>query len=538
MAEPNTSTDIPELAALRAQPKAFSVPAPKELTGLSTEMGRGVPGVPVDYQKAAKELKTPAQVSQTEAGVLQRQSQLDRDIEIARQAKEQYQAESEASIATQRREAQQKIQQDLEAVRTAFPRPQMHPTKDNIQSLSTLFGLIGVIGMAVGGSGKMSATGALNAMGGMMKGWQQGRADLWKKEMQEFDKEMARIKAILEDAYKDAEKAEKALVTNTDEARALAQQAQAKLGGQVSKQILERQGIIPWKEYLGNVLKKDLVKAQELAFKEKEFGATQEYRKSQLDLEKEKIQKAEERDEAKERAKLIESVLERQRGTTGQTPAQFNQMIMQPGGQTAIVVSNVIGRQVGPKDATDFDGKTQYIHGLKTLADVAKDAKVSGVLQNVFASLNKFTFSDPDGTQSVNQNTFQQSVEDNLKDAGISDTAIVQQKLALDAVFQGIRAKTNRNNAPLREFQVLSDVLKPGSVGKDAYQTILANEGRVTREALPWVTDKDFNKYYEFKYKKPSPFGESSKSSEPKQSGTFDAEKEARYQKWLKEHPK
>ena len=285
-------------------------------------------------------------------------------------------------------------------------------------------------------------------------------------------------------------------------------------------------------------MKKDLVKAQELAFKEKEFGATQEYRKSQLDLEKEKIQKAEERDEAKERAKLIESVLERQRGTAGQTPAQFNQMIMQPGGQTAIVVSNVIGRQVGPKDATDFDGKTQYIHGLKTLADVAKDAKVSGVLQNVFASLNKFTFSDPDGTQSVNQNTFQQSVEDNLKDAGISDTAIVQQKLALDAVFQGIRAKTNRNNAPLREFQVLSDVLKPGSVGKDAYQTILANEGRVTREALPWVTDKDFNKYYEFKYKKPSPFGESSKSSEPKQSGTFDAEKEARYQKWLKEHPK
>jgi len=289
MATPETPDIVPELAELRKPVKAFSVPAPKELTGLSTEMGRGVPGVPLDYQKTAKELKTPAQVSQAEAGMLQRQSQIDRDIEIARQAKEQYQAESEASIATQRREAQQKIQQDLEAVRTAFPRPQMHPTKDNIQSLSTLFGLIGVIGMAVGGSGKMSATGALNSMAGMMKGWQQGRADLWKKEMQEFDKEMARIKAILEDAYKDAEKAEKALITNTDEARALAQQAQAKLGGQVSKQILERQGIIPWKEYLGSVLKKDLVKAQELAFKEKEFGATQEYRRQQLELEREKI---------------------------------------------------------------------------------------------------------------------------------------------------------------------------------------------------------------------------------------------------------
>jgi hypothetical protein len=186
---------------------------------------------------------------------------------------------------------------------------------------------------------------------------------------------------------------------------------------------------------------------------------------------------------------------------------------MQPGGQTAIVVSNVLKRPVGPKDATDFDGKTQYIHGLKTLSDVSKDAKVSGVLQNLFASLNKYTFTEPDGTQSVNQNAFQQSVEENLKDAGVSDTAIVEQKLALDTVFQGIRAKTNRNNAPLREFQVLSDVLKPGSVGRSAYQTILANEARVTREALPWIEDKDFDKYYEFKYKKSSPFGATDKTS-------------------------
>ena len=45
MAE-QTSDIIPELAELRAPPKAFNVPAPKELTGLSTQMGSGVPGVP------------------------------------------------------------------------------------------------------------------------------------------------------------------------------------------------------------------------------------------------------------------------------------------------------------------------------------------------------------------------------------------------------------------------------------------------------------------------------------------------------------
>jgi hypothetical protein len=51
-----------------------------------------------------------------------------------------------------------------------------------------LFGLIGVIGASLGGAGKMSATTSLNAMGGMMKGWQEGRADLFKREKETFDK--------------------------------------------------------------------------------------------------------------------------------------------------------------------------------------------------------------------------------------------------------------------------------------------------------------------------------------------------------------
>ena len=287
MAE-QTPDIIPELEALRTPPKAFSVPAPKELTGLSTEMGRGVPGVPTDYVAAREKFKKPTDVSTEQARMLQQQGQLEQDIGMATQAKEQYIAEAKADIATQERQAAQKIEADLDATRKKFPYPEFHPTKDNIQSLSTLFGLIGVIGASLGGAGKMSATTSLNAMGGMMKGWQQGRSDLWKKEKEEFDKGMLKVKAILEDSYKDADRAMKTLAYNRQEAEALATQSAAKLGGQVGKQILAKQGVERYFTFLDGV-KKDLTEAEKRAFEQSKFAAEQKQRERQFELQERRL---------------------------------------------------------------------------------------------------------------------------------------------------------------------------------------------------------------------------------------------------------
>jgi hypothetical protein len=293
MAE-QTPTDIPELAALRAQPKAFSVPAPKELTGLSTQMGAGVPGVPEDFVAARAKFKKPTDVSTEQARMLQQQGKLEQDIGMAQQAVKQYEAESAASIATQQREAAQRVEANLDAVRAKLPYKEFHPTKDNIESLSTLFGLIGVIGASLGGVGKMSATTSLNAMGGMMKGWQQGRADLWKKEKEEFDKGMQQVKAVLEDAYKDADRAMKTLAYNRQEAEALAAQSAAKLGGQVGKQILAKQGVERYFTFLDGV-KKDLTEAEKRAFEQSKFAAEQERAKRQFELQERRLDLQEER---------------------------------------------------------------------------------------------------------------------------------------------------------------------------------------------------------------------------------------------------
>ena len=277
--------------ALTQQPKAFTLPPPPELGGINTQVGgvQGVPfSLPTDYAAERKKFKSPADVSAREAQLLQRQDQLNREIGAAEQASKQYLADAKASTATQMREQSQQIEAGLDETRKKFPYPEFHPTKDNIQDIATLFSVIGMIGIAMGGNGKQSAMMSLNAMSGMMKGWQQGRADLWKKEKEEFDKNMQRTKALLEDAYRDADRAYKALAYNRDEANALAEQSAAKLGGQVGKQILERQGIEQYFKFIDGV-KKDLYTQEERAFQRSKFAAEQKQRERQFNLQERRL---------------------------------------------------------------------------------------------------------------------------------------------------------------------------------------------------------------------------------------------------------
>ena len=71
--------------------------------------------------------------------------------------------------------------------------PEFAPTKENAQSLGELFSLVATMGVMLGGGGKMAAQGAMDAMGGMLKGWQSGRKDLYERQLKEYDKETKRI---------------------------------------------------------------------------------------------------------------------------------------------------------------------------------------------------------------------------------------------------------------------------------------------------------------------------------------------------------
>jgi tetratricopeptide (TPR) repeat protein len=111
-----------------------------------------------------------------------------------------------------------------------FPFPEFHPTKDNAESLAGLFSVVSTIGIMLGSSGKQSGLNAMNAMTGMMSGWQKGRADLFKREKEEFDKEFNRIKTIHEDLRKDLEDYMKLLPYDKEAAMYKAAEISAKTG--------------------------------------------------------------------------------------------------------------------------------------------------------------------------------------------------------------------------------------------------------------------------------------------------------------------
>lgn len=104
------------------------------------------------------------------------------------------------------------------------PAPEFKPTQDNMMDIGGLFSLVATMGIALGGSGKLSSMNALNAMGGMLKGYQAGRKDLFTKEQAIFDKETARIKEVNDRLIKNLEQYQKLRVTDKEAALIKAQE--------------------------------------------------------------------------------------------------------------------------------------------------------------------------------------------------------------------------------------------------------------------------------------------------------------------------
>jgi len=117
------------------------------------------------------------------------------------------------------------------------PVPEFKPSQDNAFDLGAIFSMIGTMGVALGGSGKLSGLNALNAMGGMLKGYQQGRKDLFTKEQATFDKEMASMKAHNDALLKDLEQYQKLRVTDKEAALLKAGEITAKNPGVIAKLI-------------------------------------------------------------------------------------------------------------------------------------------------------------------------------------------------------------------------------------------------------------------------------------------------------------
>ena len=144
-----------------------------------------------------------------------------------------------ATEAGEKRKALEKISAEDKAFtqsveKQQLPPPEFKPTQDNAMELGGLFSIIATMGVALGGGGKLSSMNALNAMGGMLKGWQSGRKDLFEKEQKIFDKEVSRIKDINDRLLKKLDQYQKLRVTDKEAALLLAQEISAENPGVIA----------------------------------------------------------------------------------------------------------------------------------------------------------------------------------------------------------------------------------------------------------------------------------------------------------------
>jgi len=132
--------------------------------------------------------------------------------------------------------------QAMKKKREEFGNFKFVPTKENADDLATLFSLVSVIGMAIGGGGKQNAQQAMSAMNGMLEGHQKGRADLYKQQQIEFDKNFKAMQAAVESAEKEYEEAVRMNMVDKEAGEIARKMALAKLHSPMLKAMEDRLG--------------------------------------------------------------------------------------------------------------------------------------------------------------------------------------------------------------------------------------------------------------------------------------------------------
>ena len=179
---------------------------------------------------------------------LQRKAELQKGITAAEgdEAKaKQTQAETlqtgkmaaQESFGAAEKGAMQGYQQKLEEQ----PLPAFVPTKDNAQDLAGLFSLVSIIGMI---AGKSNGQMAMQAMNGMLEGYQKGRADLYKKEATEFDKNFKAMLSKHAEFRKEMEDAIKLATTDKEAGMQAAELAAAKAGSSIVQAQLRKGDLV------------------------------------------------------------------------------------------------------------------------------------------------------------------------------------------------------------------------------------------------------------------------------------------------------
>lgn len=220
-----------------------------------------------------------------------RQARTELMNQIDAETAEEKRLESERTVAREEeklrlRQEEARLAQDsperqaLKTAREELKNAAFIPTKTTVKNVAELFSLMGIVGMAIGGDGKASAFNAMSAMNGMMQGYQKGRADLYKRERDIFEKNLKALQGKVTILQSELQEALQTYKTNRELGEQQAEIAFAKAGSDIGAQALKKQGLVRAVEYVDGVVKdtstlvtmanKQVERAEDIAFKERQ----------------------------------------------------------------------------------------------------------------------------------------------------------------------------------------------------------------------------------------------------------------------------
>lgn len=318
--------------------------------------------------------------------------------------------------------------------------PEFKPTPQSKEDLMGLFGILGAIGAMAGGKSYGSALGAMNAMGGMLNGYQEGRKDLFDREKAEFDKHLQSIKAHNDQITQAFNTAMKMAPYNLSGAKAKLQQDLATLDAQMLKAQVERQGIEKtaqmWQTTSDKATREMLTRAQTLRALEQGMAA---------------------------KAKLDSA------GTSG------------TGVGSVATLSRLIGVDVGnikPKEADSMLQRINTLNNTLQIIEEAKDPEIKfgelGRAGTNFKAAVQRNVSPMEGKQ-VSPSEMAGAIESAAQEAGLNpnDKNVVFYKKAIFSAMALEREARGGSILPQGMFNRLTPLFDPSKTTKDAFIGIM-----------------------------------------------------------------
>lgn len=228
---PQSQTEMPAVPAIDPNVRGQAAPAP----------GGGQAGLPDTSPLLQDIINAPGQMRALGGqitGAYNKEGKLKADQDA-------FAAQQNAVAANKTAQDFTNISQPYEKKLEETPLPAFAPTEQNSQDLLSLFGIVSVMGAVLGkaGGGHQAALGAMDAMTGMMNGWQEGRQDLYQKEKDKFDENFKIVQAKRKDLTDALTRALQKLPLDAKAAEADAQIAIAQHGGPLVMATYQRQGL-------------------------------------------------------------------------------------------------------------------------------------------------------------------------------------------------------------------------------------------------------------------------------------------------------